>query len=168
MGAGAVSDPAAGESGSIPVTINKLRAMNALSGFSSQQPGHDAAYAIDNSNGTWWEPAASDAQPTLTIELSPATRFDAVQLFTIDSLRLMFTGGRGFGGSGRRGGVGAGAPVAEPVASPAATGSSAVAPAAANLPATARINTRLKARWMGRPTRRSWTRQERRLAKYAF
>ena len=48
--------------------------MNALSGFSSQQPGHDAAYAIDNSNGTWWEPAPTDAQPTLTIELSPATR----------------------------------------------------------------------------------------------
>ena len=94
----AVGDPAKGDSGSVPLTINKLRAMNALSSFSSQQPGHDAAYAVDNFNGTWWEPATTDAQPTLSIELSPATRFDAVQLFTIDSVRLMFNGGRGFGG----------------------------------------------------------------------
>jgi hypothetical protein len=78
--------------------------MNALSRFSSQQPGHDAAYAVDNLSGTWWEPATTDTQPTLTIELSPATRFDAVQLFTIDSVRLMFNGGRGFRG-GRSGGV---------------------------------------------------------------
>ncbi len=99
----AVSDPTKGDSGSIPVTVNKLHAMNALSRFSSQQPGRDAAYAVDNSSGTWWEPATTDAQPTLTIELSPATRFDAVQLFTIDSVRLMFNGGRGFGFGGRRG-----------------------------------------------------------------
>ena len=93
-----VTDPAKGNSGSIPVTINKLRAMNALSRFSSQQPGRDAAYAVDNSSGTWWEPASIDTLPTLTIELSPATRFDAVQLFTIDSARLMFNSGRrGFG-----------------------------------------------------------------------
>jgi hypothetical protein len=56
-------------------------------------------YAVDNSSGTWWEPATTDTQPTLTIELSPATRFDAVQLFTIDSVRLMFNGGRGFVGA---------------------------------------------------------------------
>jgi hypothetical protein len=32
------------------------------------------------------------------IELSPATRFDVVQLFNIDAVRLMFNGGRrGFG-----------------------------------------------------------------------
>jgi xylan 1,4-beta-xylosidase len=90
----AASDPTKGDSGSIPVTINKVRAMNALSQFSSQNPGRDAAYAVDNSSGTWWEPAPTDAQPTLTIELSPATRFDAVQLFTIDSVRLMFNIGR--------------------------------------------------------------------------
>jgi xylan 1,4-beta-xylosidase len=100
---GAVNDPAKGDSGSIPVTINKLRAMNALSRFSSEQPGRDAAYAVDNSSGTWWEPATTDTQPTLTIELSPATRFDVVQLFTIDSIRLMFNGGRGFGFGRRRG-----------------------------------------------------------------
>lgn len=90
----AVSDPTKGNSGSIPVTINKFRAMNALSTVSSEQPGRDAAYAVDNSSGTWWEPASTDAAPSLTIELSPATRFDVVQLFNIDSYRLMFTGGR--------------------------------------------------------------------------
>jgi len=35
--------------------------------------------------------------PSLTIELSPATRFDVIQLFTIDADRLMFNGGRRFG-----------------------------------------------------------------------
>jgi hypothetical protein len=89
------------DSGSIPVSINKVRAMNAQSRFSSQQTGHEAAYAVDNSSGTWWEPGPDDAQPTLTLDLGPATRFDVVQLFTIDSVRLMFTGGgRLFGGRG--------------------------------------------------------------------
>jgi len=93
-----IIDPANGNSGSIPVTINKVNAMNALSKFSSQQPGRDAAYAVDNSSGTWWEPTPTDTLPTLTIELSPATRFDVVQLFNIDGVRLMFNGGRrGFG-----------------------------------------------------------------------
>jgi xylan 1,4-beta-xylosidase len=95
---GVISDPLKGNSGSIPVAINKVNAMNALSRFSSQQPGRDAAYAVDNSSGTWWEPAPTDTLPTLTIELSPATRFDVVQLFAIDGVRLMFNGGRrGFG-----------------------------------------------------------------------
>jgi len=92
------SDFSKDNSGSIPVTINKFRAMNALSKVSSEQPGHEAAYAVDNSSGTWWEPATTDTEPTLTIELSPATRFDVVQLFNIDGVRLMFNGGRrGFG-----------------------------------------------------------------------
>lgn len=97
-GPGAVKDLEKGDSKSIPVTINKVLAMNALSTFSSEQPGHEAAYAVDNSSGTWWEPTPTDSMPTLTIELSPATRFDVVQLFTIDGVRLMFNGGRrGFG-----------------------------------------------------------------------
>lgn len=100
---GVVADPARnGDSGSVPVSINKIRAMNAQSSFSSQQPGRDAAYAVDNQSGTWWEPAPDDAQPTLTLDLGPATEFDVVQLFTVDSVRLMFNGGRGFGGRGRR------------------------------------------------------------------
>jgi xylan 1,4-beta-xylosidase len=99
---GVVADPGKdGDTGSVPVTINKLRAMNAQSRFSSEQNGHYAAYAVDNSSGTWWEPAADDARPELTIELSPATRFDVVQLFTVDSVRLLFSGGGRFG---RRGG----------------------------------------------------------------
>jgi xylan 1,4-beta-xylosidase len=114
---GVVVDPAQnGDSGSIPVSINKVRAMNAESKFSSQQPGHDAAYAVDNSSGTWWEPEPSDAQPTLTLDLGPATRFDVVQLFMIDSVRLLFTGGRRFSG---------GAPVAAASAAPVASGASA-------------------------------------------
>jgi len=91
---GVVTDPRKGDSGSLPLTINKMRAMNALSGFSSETPGREAAYAVDNSSGTWWEPSPADSLPTLTIELSPATRFDVVQLFTIDGVRLMFNGGR--------------------------------------------------------------------------
>jgi len=97
---GVVANPAAeGDSGSIPVSINKVRAMNAESKFSSEQRGHYAAYAVDNSSGTWWEPEPSDAQPSLTLDLGPATRFDVVQLFTIDSARLLF---RGRGRFGRR------------------------------------------------------------------
>ena len=93
-----IGDPANGNSGSIPVTINKIRAMNALSKFSSEQPGRYAAYAVDNSSGTLWEPASNDTMPTLTVELSPATRFDVVQLFTVDAARIMFNGRRwGFG-----------------------------------------------------------------------
>jgi len=100
---GAVADPIYnGDSGSVPLTVNKIRAMNAQSSFSSQRPGHEAAYAIDNSNGTWWEPAEEDVQPSLTLDLGPATEFDPVQQFTIDSCRIEFIAGRGrfgFGGS---------------------------------------------------------------------
>ena len=91
-------DPAEGECNSLPVTINKVVSMNTLSKVSSQKPGREAAYAVDNSSGTWWEPTEDDATPTLLVELSPATRFDVVQLFTIDAARLMFnSGGRWFG-----------------------------------------------------------------------
>jgi hypothetical protein len=98
---GVVADPSKdNDSSSIPVSINKVSAMNTQSRFSSQQSGHDAAYAVDNSSGTWWEPSPTDALPTLTLDLGPATRFDVVQLFAIDSVRLLFTGGRRFGGRG--------------------------------------------------------------------
>jgi len=90
-----------GAPASIPVTINKMNAMNALSKFSSAQNGYPAAYAVDNYSGTVWMPAEDDAQPTLTVELSPATRFDVVQHFTVDAMRVMFTGARrGFGAPG--------------------------------------------------------------------
>jgi len=96
-GPGAVADPARhGDSGSLPLTINKMRAMNAKSGFSSQRPGHEAAYAVDNSTGTWWEPAEDDRQPSLTIDLGPATEFDPIQEFTVDSSRILFRADRLF------------------------------------------------------------------------
>ncbi|HEX7576442.1 MAG TPA: discoidin domain-containing protein, partial [Verrucomicrobiae bacterium] len=81
---------------------------------------------VDNSSGTWWEPSPTDAQPALTLELSPATRFDVVQLFTIDSVRLLFAGG-GRGGFGNRGGAPGARPVATntPVASAPVPASSA-------------------------------------------
>ena len=87
---------------SIPVTINKMNAMNALSKVSSQQPGYPAAYAVDNYSGTVWMPEASDKAPSITIELSPATRFDVVQHFTVDAVRILFGNQRrgfGFGGN---------------------------------------------------------------------
>jgi len=79
---------------SIPVSINKINAMNALSKFSSQQAGYPAAFAVDNYSGTVWMPEVSDAQPQIVVELSPATRFDVVQHFTVDAMRVMFSGGR--------------------------------------------------------------------------
>src|SRR5574344_29486 len=81
---------------SIPVTINKMRAMNALSKVSSEKEGYPAAYAVDDYSGTLWMPKEDDRQPSLTIELSPATRFDVVQLFEVDALRILFGNDRGW------------------------------------------------------------------------
>jgi xylan 1,4-beta-xylosidase len=104
-GPGVAPKPAGGnDSGSIPLTVNKMRAMNSKSAFSSQRPGHDAAYSIDNSAGTWWEPAAEDTQPSITIDLSPATEFDPIQRFTVDSSRILFSTGGGFRFGGRQDG----------------------------------------------------------------
>ena len=83
---------------SIPVTINKMNAMNALSKFTSQQNGYPAAYAVDNYSGTVWMPETTDKEPSIVVDLGPATRFDVVQHFTVDAMRVMFTGARrGFG-----------------------------------------------------------------------
>jgi xylan 1,4-beta-xylosidase len=110
-GPGAVADPARrGDSGSLALTVGKMRAMNTKSTFSSQRPGHEAAYAVDNSTGTWWEPAEDDGQPSITIDLGPATEFDPIQTFTVDSSRILFAAGRGFGRPGT-----APAPAAPPV-----------------------------------------------------
>lgn len=84
---------------SVPVTINKIKAMNALSKVSSEQPGFYGAYAVDNYSGTVWKPSEDDRTPSIMVELSPATRFDVVQLFTVDGMRVLFGGGRGFGRS---------------------------------------------------------------------
>jgi xylan 1,4-beta-xylosidase len=124
---GVVANPVRnGDSGSIPLTVNKLRAMNQRGGSSSQRPGHEAAYALDDSNGTWWEPAEDDAKPTLTIDLGSITEFESEQLFTVDSSRIEFTAGRGGFGApgGRAGGQQPGAqPAAPQPASQRPTGS---------------------------------------------
>jgi hypothetical protein len=97
---GVVANPGRnGDSGSIPLTVNKLRAMNQRGSFSSQRSGHEAAYAVDDSNGTWWEPAEDDAKPTLTIDLGSITEFESEQLFTVDSSRIEFDAGRSRFGS---------------------------------------------------------------------
>ena len=115
---GLVTNPVRnGDSGSIAVSINKLRAMHSQSAFSSERPGHEAAYAIDDSNGTVWQPAENDAQPWLTIDLIAPTEFETNQLFEIDSCRLEFAAGGGFG---RRGARAAGAPPAAAPAPPVA------------------------------------------------
>jgi xylan 1,4-beta-xylosidase len=103
---GVVAKPArSGDSGSIPLSVNKLRAMNQRGGFSSQRSGHEAAYALDDSNGTWWEPAEEDAKPTLTIDLGSITEFESEQLFTVDSSRIEIVAVRGgFGSPGNRSG----------------------------------------------------------------
>jgi hypothetical protein len=106
---GVVADPVRdGDSGSIPLTVNKSRTLNTQSSFSSQSPGRDAAYATDDSNGTYWQPAADDAEPTLTIDLGPATTFDPQEQFIVDSARIHFLAGVSRGGlldvGGRPGG----------------------------------------------------------------
>ncbi len=114
------------DSGSVPVTVNKSRAMHTQSSFSSERPGQYAAYAIDDSNGTVWQPAESDAQPTLTVDLVAPTEFEKRQFFLIDSARIEFaTGSSGFGG-GRMGGAAGGR-----AGGPAAGAAPAPAPAAA-------------------------------------
>jgi hypothetical protein len=96
---GVVDDPVRnGDSGSIPLTVNKSRTLNTQSTFSSQRPGRDAAYATDDSNGTYWQPAANDAEPKLTIDLAPATTFDPEEQFIVDSARIHFLAGVSRGG----------------------------------------------------------------------
>jgi hypothetical protein len=91
---GVVRDAARnGDSGSRPLTIGKIRNLV----VSSARPGRDAAYALDNWNGTWWEPAEGDAQPTLTVDLLQIAPFD--QPYTVDSSRIEFRARGGVGGA---------------------------------------------------------------------
>ena len=100
---GVLANPARdGDSGSIPLSVNKLRAMNQHGGFTSQRPGHEAAYALDDSNGTWWEPAEDDTQPSLTVDLGSITQFENEQLFAVDSTRVEFLARGGFGAGAAR------------------------------------------------------------------
>ena len=83
---------------SIPVSINKIGIADAKSSFSSEKNGYPAAFAVDNYSGTVWMPEDDDKAPSFVVDLGPATRYDVVQHFTIDAMRVMFTGARrGFG-----------------------------------------------------------------------
>src|SRR5512138_2891672 len=96
-----------------------MQPIHTQSTVSSERPGHEAAYAIDDSNGTSWQPAENDRQPTLTIDLVAPTEFEKTQFFQIDSARIEFsTRPGGFGGG--RGAGRAGAPGATPAPTPAA------------------------------------------------
>jgi xylan 1,4-beta-xylosidase len=100
-GPGAVSDPyRSGNSGSIPLSVNKARVASSRSKISSERPGHEPDYATDNNNGSWWEPAEGDAQPSLTLDLNPGTEWAPIQMFTIDSSRIIFAAGPGIGVGG--------------------------------------------------------------------
>ena len=90
---------AAGARVSIPVSINKMVGGDTQSTFSSAKDGYPAAYAVDNYSGTVWMPADDDKTPSFILDLGPATPYDQVQHFTIDAMRVMFSGParRGFG-----------------------------------------------------------------------
>jgi xylan 1,4-beta-xylosidase len=95
---GVVADPARNsDSESIPLTINKLRNLNQKGSFSSQRAGHEASYALDNWNGTWWEPAEDDKAPSIMFDLASVTEFDPQQEFIVDSMRIEFVARGGFG-----------------------------------------------------------------------
>lgn len=105
---GVVADPVKdGDSGSIAVSINKQRAMHTKSSFTSERPGFEAAYATDNSDGTIWEPAETDMEPSLTLDLVAPTEFETNQWFEIDSSRIEFATGNPWASFMRKPGVGA-------------------------------------------------------------
>ena len=79
-----------GDSGSLPLTVNKFDPNNAQSKISSQQSGFYAAYGVDNLSGTTWMPDPADKNPYLLIDLSPATSYDAAESFMVDGLRILF------------------------------------------------------------------------------
>jgi hypothetical protein len=113
---GVVSNPVRNsDSGSIPLSVNKLRNVSHAGAFSSQRPGHEAAYALDDSNGNWWEPAEDDKQPTLTVDLNQGpTQWDPEQFFTADSSRIEFLARGGLGGA--RGAAAPAPPAPNPLA----------------------------------------------------
>jgi len=68
------------DSGSIPLSEDKNYIV------SSEAPGRNAPYAVDNNSRTWWAPAENDEEPWVVFDLGSASR----QQFIIDSSRLLF------------------------------------------------------------------------------
>ena len=69
------------DSGSIPLSEDKNYTV------SSEAPGRDAPYAVDNNSRTWWAPAEDDDEPWVIFDLGSASE----QQYIIDSARLLFT-----------------------------------------------------------------------------
>jgi len=69
------------DSGSYPLSEDKNYSV------SSEAPGRNAPYAVDNNNRTWWAPAENDTEPWLTLDLGAESR----QMYIVDSARILFT-----------------------------------------------------------------------------
>jgi hypothetical protein len=69
------------DSGSIPLSEDKVYVA------SSEAPGRNAPYALDNNTRTWWAPAENDANPLLEIDLGAGEQ----QEYIVDSARVLFT-----------------------------------------------------------------------------
>ena len=68
-------------SGAIPLSEDKVYVA------SSEAPGRNAPYALDNNARTWWAPADDDAERWLEIDLGAGERQD----YIVDSARILFT-----------------------------------------------------------------------------
>lgn len=68
-------------SGSIPLSEDKNYTV------SSEAPGRNAPYAVDNNTRTWWAPAVNDTKPQLTLDLGAESK----QMYIADSFRILFT-----------------------------------------------------------------------------
>jgi len=69
------------DSGSIPLSEDKVYVV------SSEAPGRNAPYALDNNARTWWSPTDEDAEPWLEIDLGGGEP----QEYVVDSARILFT-----------------------------------------------------------------------------
>ena len=96
---------------SIPVSIRKVPGSDAHSKWSSQKDGYPVSFAVDNFSETAWMPLDDDKQPYIMVDLGPATRFDVVQLYNVDAVRILFTGARRGFGFGAPGGTAPALPV---------------------------------------------------------
>ena len=99
-----------GAAASIPVSIRKVPGSDSKSKWSSAKEGYPVSFAVDNFSETAWMPADDDKAPYIMVDLGPATRFDVVQLYKVDGVRILFTGARR-----ARGAPGAAAAAALPV-----------------------------------------------------
>jgi len=68
------------DSGVIPLSEDKSYSV------SSEAPGRNAPYALDNNNRTWWAPVENDAEPWMLLTLGESS-----QEYIVDSARILFT-----------------------------------------------------------------------------